>query len=134
MKPFTYERASDAQAAARAVTSQQNAKFIAGGTNLVDLMKMNVERPARLIDISRLPLDQVEETAFEVYSLDDGSHVRIEAAPWEFGWTAGGDLYRVDASALQECDATTGACTDVPLPAGTTLGDNVVLGGRYYES
>ena len=39
------------------------AKFIAGGTNLVDLMKMDVERPAKLIDVSRLPLDKVEETA-----------------------------------------------------------------------
>src|SRR5206468_3615231 len=38
------------------------AKFIAGGTNLIDLMKEDVERPARLIDISRLPLDKVEET------------------------------------------------------------------------
>ena len=41
----------------------RRAKFIAGGTNLIDLMKMDVERPTRLIDISRLPLDQVEETA-----------------------------------------------------------------------
>ena len=39
------------------------AKFIAGGTNLIDLMKEDVERPSRLIDISRLPLKSVEETA-----------------------------------------------------------------------
>ena len=39
------------------------AKFIAGGTNLVDLMKMDVERPAKLIDVSKLPLNKVEETA-----------------------------------------------------------------------
>ena len=39
------------------------AKFVAGGTNLVDLMKMDVERPAKLIDVTRLPLDKVEETA-----------------------------------------------------------------------
>ncbi len=62
MKPFTYERASDAQAAARAVTSQQNAKFIAGGTNLLDLMKLQIETPAHLIDVSRLPLTKIEQT------------------------------------------------------------------------
>ena len=42
---------------------EPGAKFVAGGTNLVDLMKMNVERPAKLIDISRVPLDKVEEIA-----------------------------------------------------------------------
>lgn len=60
MKPFTYERASDAQAAVRAVTSQQNAKFIAGGTNLLDLMKLQIETPAHLVDVSRLPLTKIE--------------------------------------------------------------------------
>jgi hypothetical protein len=54
--------------------------------------------------------------------------------PWAFGWTAGGALYRVDESGLQECDATTGECTDDELPAGTIPGEGVVLGGRYYES
>jgi xanthine dehydrogenase YagS FAD-binding subunit len=62
MKPFTYERASDAQAAARAVTGQPNAKFIAGGTNLLDLMKLRIETPAHLIDVSRLPLTKIEQT------------------------------------------------------------------------
>jgi len=52
------------KAHARAATAQQgaNIRFIAGGTNLADYMKLNVERPAQLIDISRLPLDQIEET------------------------------------------------------------------------
>jgi xanthine dehydrogenase YagS FAD-binding subunit len=45
------------------MTRSPAAKFIAGGTNLVDLMKMNVERPAKLIDVANLPLDKVEETA-----------------------------------------------------------------------
>jgi hypothetical protein len=78
--------------------------------------------------------DQVEERDFEVYSLDAGSHVKVVGPPWEFGWTAGGALYRVDESGLQECDATTGECTDDELPAGTIPGEGVVLGGRYYES
>ena len=63
MKPFTYERpASPAQAAA-AAAAQPGAKFIAGGTNLLDLMKLQVETPAHLIDITRLGLDKTEPTA-----------------------------------------------------------------------
>ncbi|HEY4369634.1 MAG TPA: xanthine dehydrogenase family protein subunit M [Steroidobacteraceae bacterium] len=62
MRSFTYERASDAQAAARAVMDQPNAKFIAGGTNLLDLMKLQIETPAHLIDVSRLPLAKIEQT------------------------------------------------------------------------
>lgn len=62
MKPFTYERASDPAAAARAVAARPDAKFIAGGTNLLDLMKLQIETPAHLVDVSRLKLDKVEET------------------------------------------------------------------------
>jgi len=61
MRSFTYERASDIAAAAKAA-SQPGASFIAGGTNLLDLMKVDVERPARLVDVSRLPLRDVVET------------------------------------------------------------------------
>jgi xanthine dehydrogenase YagS FAD-binding subunit len=63
MISFQYSRASNVAEAVRLVATNPGAKFIAGGTNLVDLMKMDVERPTRLIDISRLPLDKVEETA-----------------------------------------------------------------------
>jgi xanthine dehydrogenase YagS FAD-binding subunit len=63
MIPFQYARAGTVAEAVRQMAASPQAKFIAGGTNLVDLMKMDVERPARLIDISRLPLDKVEETA-----------------------------------------------------------------------
>ncbi len=62
MKPFRYERASDV-ASACASAAQPAARFIAGGTNLVDLMKLQIEAPTRLVDISRLPLDGIEETA-----------------------------------------------------------------------
>lgn len=61
MRPFTYERAADPQAAARAVADKDGAKFIAGGTNLLDLMKLEIERPQHLVDITRLPLDKIEE-------------------------------------------------------------------------
>lgn len=60
---FEYVRANDAADAVRLIASHPGAKFIAGGTNLIDLMKENVERPPQLIDISRLPLNTVEETA-----------------------------------------------------------------------
>jgi xanthine dehydrogenase YagS FAD-binding subunit len=59
VRPFTYERAADAKAA---VASAQApcAKFIAGGTNLLDLMKLDIERPTHLVDVSRLPLAHIE--------------------------------------------------------------------------
>ena len=60
---FQYARATDVADAVRQIAADATAKFIAGGTNLIDLMKEDVERPSRLIDISRLPLDTVEETA-----------------------------------------------------------------------
>ncbi len=63
MNSFEYSRSSNVADAVRQMATSPAAKFVAGGTNLVDLMKMDVERPAKLIDISRLPLDKVEETA-----------------------------------------------------------------------
>jgi xanthine dehydrogenase YagS FAD-binding subunit len=60
---FQYARANDVADAVRMMAADPAAKFIAGGTNLIDLMKQDVERPSRLIDISRLPLKTVEETA-----------------------------------------------------------------------
>src|SRR5687767_929396 len=59
---FEYARATDVADAVRLIGAHPTAKFIAGGTNLIDLMKVDVERPSRLIDISRLPLDLFEET------------------------------------------------------------------------
>lgn len=61
MRPFTYERATDPHAAILAA-SRPGAKFISGGTNLLDLMKVDVERPVHLVDISRLPMRAIEET------------------------------------------------------------------------
>jgi xanthine dehydrogenase YagS FAD-binding subunit len=59
---FQYARATDVADALRRIAAEPAAKFIAGGTNLIDLMKEDVERPSRLIDISRLPLKEIEET------------------------------------------------------------------------
>ncbi len=61
MHPFEYQRAEDPDAAIRALGHSPNAKLIAGGTNLVDLMKQNVETPSHLIDVNRLQLTQIEE-------------------------------------------------------------------------
>jgi xanthine dehydrogenase YagS FAD-binding subunit len=58
---FEYARASSVADAVRQIAVAPGAKFIAGGTNLIDLMKEDVERPTRLIDITRLPLKAVEE-------------------------------------------------------------------------
>jgi len=62
MTPFRYDRARDV-ASACASAARPTAKFIAGGTNLVDLMKLQIETPAQLVDITRLPLNRIEETA-----------------------------------------------------------------------
>ncbi|MFI9583527.1 FAD binding domain-containing protein [Streptomyces sp. NPDC052236] len=62
MKPFAYVRAGSADEAVDAFTAHPGAQFLGGGTNLIDLMKHGVETPELLIDVSRLPLDGVEET------------------------------------------------------------------------
>ena len=60
MKPFTYERAKSPAEAAQAAARVQGAKFIAGGTNLLDLMKLQIESPTHLIDVNGLALDKIE--------------------------------------------------------------------------
>jgi xanthine dehydrogenase YagS FAD-binding subunit len=63
MKPFAYTRATDADGAVRAAAGDAGTRFLAGGTNLVDLMREGVDQPERLVDINRLPLAQIEEHA-----------------------------------------------------------------------
>jgi len=62
MKAFTYERPSSPAEAAAAAASKEGAKFVAGGTNLLDLMKLEIETPTHLIDVNRLGLDRIEPT------------------------------------------------------------------------
>jgi len=71
MNSFAYSRANDAAGAVNAVAARPRTKFLGGGTNLIDLMKMGVETPVQLVDINRLPLAQIEELA--------GGGVRIGA-------------------------------------------------------
>src|SRR6187455_2559031 len=63
MRAFTYERASSVEAAAKSAASNPQARFIAGGTNLLDLMKLEIETPAHLIDVNDLALNKIEPTA-----------------------------------------------------------------------
>ena len=63
MKPFAYERAADAAGALALVADGREARFLAGGTNLVDLMKLEVETPELLVDIGDLGLDAIEPSA-----------------------------------------------------------------------
>ena len=60
MKPFSYERADSPKAAASAAARTPGARFIAGGTNLLDLMKLGIEEPGHLIDVNGLALDRIE--------------------------------------------------------------------------
>jgi xanthine dehydrogenase YagS FAD-binding subunit len=73
MRAFTYERATDSRAALAAV-AKPGAKFISGGTNLLDLMKLEIEQPTHLVDISRLPLKDIEELP------DGGLRIGAQAA------------------------------------------------------
>jgi xanthine dehydrogenase YagS FAD-binding subunit len=63
MKPFTYERAASPKEAAAKAARTPGAKFIAGGTNLLDLMKLQIETPTHLIDVNGLGFDKIEPTA-----------------------------------------------------------------------
>lgn len=67
MSPFEYTRATEVSGALAAISTRggngDGPKFIAGGTNLIDLMKENVERPTRLVDVTRLPLTEITPTA-----------------------------------------------------------------------
>jgi xanthine dehydrogenase YagS FAD-binding subunit len=75
MRPFTYERATDARGAIAAVVrAGPGARFISGGTNLLDLMKLEIERPTHLVDISRLPLGAIEDLP------DGGLRIGAQAA------------------------------------------------------
>jgi xanthine dehydrogenase YagS FAD-binding subunit len=73
MKAFTYERAADPRSAVAAV-SRAGAKFISGGTNLIDLMRLEIEQPSHLVDISRLPFKKIEELP------DGGLRIGAQAA------------------------------------------------------
>lgn len=67
MKSLKYSSATDAANAIRTVSANETAQFLAGGTNLIDLMKEYVERPSELVDISRLNLAQISSTSNGIF-------------------------------------------------------------------
>src|ERR1700741_3949044 len=111
MKPFTYERVPDPRAAGAAV-SRAGAKFISGGTNLLDLMKLEIEQPTHLVDISRLPLKQVEDLP------DGGIRIGAQAANSE---VAGDRRVRARYPVLAEA---------VLAGASGQLGNKASMGGN----
>jgi xanthine dehydrogenase YagS FAD-binding subunit len=84
MRPFAYERAADAAGAVRAAAAPET-RYLGGGTNLVDLMRLGVERPARLVDVTRLAHDRIEPTeaglrvGAAVRNTDLATHPRVQA-------------------------------------------------------
>ena len=83
MNTFDYVRTNDVADAIRQIAMDPEARFVAGGTNIIDLMKENIARPSRLIDITHLPLDRIEETqegALRIGALVANSDVAYHAA------------------------------------------------------
>ena len=68
MKNFAYSRAENAPTAVNLISQNAKAKFLGGGTNLVDLMRENIEQPDALVDVTGLTFNQIEELAV----MDDG--------------------------------------------------------------
>ena len=90
MKNFAYSRAGDAPTALGLI-SQPHTKFLAGGTNLVDLMRENIEQPDTVVDITGLPFTQIEELPGGGLSI--GATVRNTAVA----------VHRLSASAIRFC-------------------------------
>ena len=119
MRPFSYVRAGDVSEAVREA-SAGGVKFIAGGTNLLDLMKEDVERPMRLIDINQLPLDRIEDAPQGGLRL--GALVRNSDAAYD---PRIGDRYPLLASALL-------AGASPQLRNAATIGGNIMQRTRCY--
>ena len=82
MRPFTYERATDVASAVKAVANTPGAKFLAGGTNLLDLMKLEIEAPTHLVDIHRLGLSEITSSAdggLRIGGTATNSHIAADA-------------------------------------------------------
>jgi xanthine dehydrogenase YagS FAD-binding subunit len=121
MNPFSYSRVNDADQALAELSGKPEGKFLGGGTNLVDLMKMGVETPTQLIDINRLPLAQIEE-------LPGGKGVRIGAVARNSD-VAEHDLIRTRYPVLSEA-LLAGASPQLRNMA--TVGGNLLQRTRCY--
>lgn len=119
MRPFSYTRPGDVSEAVREAAGA-GVKFIAGGTNLIDLMKEDVERPIRLVDINHLPLDRIEDTPHGGLRL--GALVRNSDAAYDMRIK---DRYPLLASALL-------AGASPQLRNAATIGGNLMQRTRCY--
>ncbi|HEY0447921.1 FAD binding domain-containing protein [Actinophytocola sp.] len=98
MKDFGYVRPTDVATALRAIDEQPNAKFLGGGTNLVDLMRERIEAPDTLVDLTRLPLTGIDEQP-------DGT-LRMNANLAEYHVPVHADVPPIDVSCLDDPDPT----------------------------
>jgi xanthine dehydrogenase YagS FAD-binding subunit len=109
MREFDYRRADDAAGAVALVAADPDARFLGGGTNLVDHLKLGVARPRVLVDVSRLPMDRVEEiddglrVGANVRNSDLAAHPAVRA-----GWPVVARALLSGASAQLRHQATTG--------------------------
>ena len=78
MRNFNYSRAATADDALQLISAVDSARFLGGGTNLVDLMRENIEQPAALVDVTRIQRGDIEETAGGGLSI--GAGVKNSAA------------------------------------------------------
>jgi xanthine dehydrogenase YagS FAD-binding subunit len=109
VREFEYRRAEDAASAVALVSGDSEARFLGGGTNLVDHLKLGIARPRVVVDVSRLPMDQVEETddglriGANVRNSDLAAHPAVRA-----GWPAVARALLSGASGQLRHQATTG--------------------------
>jgi xanthine dehydrogenase YagS FAD-binding subunit len=120
MNPFIYKRANNPPEAIREVAGNNNAKFLGGGTNLVDLMKMGVENPLELVDINRLALKKIEK-------IPNGLRIGALASNTE---VAGNGLVRENYPVLAEA-ILAGASPQLRNMA--TVGGNLLQRTRCYN-
>ena len=115
MRPFTYERATSAAGAAKAAALTRGARFIAGGTNLLDLMKLDIEQPTHLIDVSRLPMAAITATA-------------------EGGLTIGASASNSDVAANAEVRARYAVLSEAIVAGGSPqLRNKATVGGNLLQ-
>lgn len=109
MKAFDYARAADAESAVAAVAADPDASFLGGGTNLVDHLKLGIAQPRVLVDVSRLPMDTVEQVegglriGANVRNSDLAAHPAVRA-----GWPVVSRALLSGASGQLRHQATTG--------------------------